>query len=57
MSVLPIVGSELPMDSDEAAVVCTALLDEAVDDVVDGWFECWTVVFPNGFGGCSAGVA
>ena len=35
VSVLPAVGSELPTDSDEAAVVCTALLDEAVDDALD----------------------
>ena len=31
----PAVGSDLPTDSDEAAVVCTALLDEAVDDALD----------------------
>ena len=35
VSVLPEVGSELPTNSDEAAVVYTALLDEAVDDVLD----------------------
>ena len=32
MSVLPVAGSELPADSDRVAVVCTALLDEAVDN-------------------------
>ena len=35
VSVLPDVGSELPTDSDVAAVVCTALVDEAVDDALD----------------------
>ena len=35
VSVLPDVGSELPADSDVAAVVCTALLDEAVDDALN----------------------
>ena len=35
MSVLPEVGSELPKDSDEAAVVCTVLMDAAVDDSLD----------------------
>ena len=35
VSVLPDVGSERPADSDVAAVVCTALLDEAVDDALD----------------------
>ena len=35
VAVLPEVGSELPMDSDGAAVVCMALLDEAVDDTLD----------------------
>ena len=29
------VGSELPTDSDAAAVICTALVDEAVDDALD----------------------
>ena len=33
MSVLPVAGSGLPSDSDEGAVVCTALLDEVVDDI------------------------
>ena len=35
VSVLPDVGSELPVDSDGAAVVCTTLLDEAVDYALD----------------------
>ena len=35
VSVLPEVGSELPADSDGTAVVCTALLDEAVDNALD----------------------
>ena len=35
MSVLPDVGSELPANSDRAAVVCTALVDEAVNDALD----------------------
>ena len=35
MSVLPDVGSEFPADSDRAAVVCTALVDEAVDNALD----------------------
>ena len=35
MSVLPDVGSKLPTDSDEAAVVRTALVDEAVDNALD----------------------
>ena len=35
MSVLPDVGSELLTDSDATAVVCTALVDEAVDDALD----------------------
>ena len=35
VSVLPDVGSELPADSDVAAVVCTTLLDEAVDATLD----------------------
>ena len=35
VSVLPDAGSELPVDSDRAAVVCTALLDEAVDNALD----------------------
>ena len=35
MSVLPVTGSELPADSDKAAVVCTALLDEAVDNALE----------------------
>ena len=34
VSVLLDVGSELPTDSDAAAVVCTALVDEAVDDAL-----------------------
>ena len=32
MSVLPDTGSELPADSDRAAVVCAAPLDEAVEN-------------------------
>ena len=35
VSVLQDIGSELPADSARAAVVCTALLDEAVDDALD----------------------
>ena len=38
MSVLPVAGSGLPADSDKGAVVCMALLDEAVDstkEVID----------------------
>ena len=35
VSVLPDVGSELPADSDVGVVVCTALLDEAVDNALD----------------------
>ena len=35
VSVLPDVGSEIPADSVGAAVVCTALLDQAVDDALD----------------------
>ena len=35
MSVLPDAGSELPADSDEAAVVCVAPVDEAVDGALD----------------------
>ena len=35
MSVLPDAGSELPADSDRAAVVCAAPVDEAVDNVLD----------------------
>ena len=35
MSVLPNIGSELPADSDGAAVVYTALLDEVVDNTLD----------------------
>ena len=35
MSVLLDVGSELPAGSNEAAVVCTSLVDEAVDDTLD----------------------
>ena len=34
VSVLPNVGSELPTDSDAAAVVCMAFVDEAVDDAL-----------------------
>ena len=34
MSVLPDVGSELPTDSDAAALIYTALVDEAVDDAL-----------------------
>ena len=34
VSVLPDVGSELPMDSD-AAVVCTVRVDEVLDDALD----------------------
>ena len=33
MSVLLVAGSELPADSDRGAVVCTALLDEDVDNI------------------------
>ena len=33
--VLPDVGSEIAAGSDEAAVVCTALVDEAVDDALE----------------------
>ena len=33
--VLPDVGSELPADSDVAAMVCTALLNETVDNALD----------------------
>ena len=35
VSVLPDAGSELPADSDMAAVVCTAPVDEAVDNALD----------------------
>ena len=35
MSVLPDAGSELPADSDRAAVVGTAPVDEAVDNALD----------------------
>ena len=35
VSVLPEPGSELPADSDEAATVYTAPVDEAVDDALD----------------------
>ena len=35
VSVLPDVGSELPTDSGAAAMVCTALVDENVDDALD----------------------
>ena len=35
VSVLLDAGSELPADSDRAAVVCTAPVDEAVDDALD----------------------
>ena len=35
MSVLPDVGSELPADYDGDAMVCTALLNGAVDDALD----------------------
>ena len=35
VSVLPDVGSELPTDSDAAAVVRTALVDEVMDDALD----------------------
>ena len=35
MSVLPVAGSQLPADYDRAAVVCTALLDEAVDNTLE----------------------
>ena len=35
VSVLPEVGSEIPEDSDGAALVCTALVDEAVDDALE----------------------
>ena len=35
MSVLPDAGSELPADSDKAAIVCTAPVDEAVDNAFD----------------------
>ena len=40
VSVLPEVGSELPKDSDEAAVVCMVLMDAAVDDSLDIWLVC-----------------
>ena len=35
VSVLPDVGSELPADSNGAAVVCSAPMNEAVDDALD----------------------
>ena len=35
VSVLPDVGSELPVDPDVAAMVCAALLEEAVDSALD----------------------
>ena len=35
VSVLPDVGSELPTDSDEAAVVCAAPVDEVMDGALD----------------------
>ena len=35
MTVLPDVGSELPLDSNGAAVVCSAPVNEAVDDALD----------------------
>ena len=35
MSVLLDAGSELPADSDRAAIVCTAPVDEAVDNALD----------------------
>ena len=54
VSVLLDVVSELPSDSDGAAVVCTVLLDEAVDDAL---VACWAVVVPNGARGCFASYA
>ena len=35
VSVLPDVGSELPTDSDEAAIVCAAPGDEGMDGALD----------------------
>ena len=35
VSVLPDVGSELPTDSDVAAIVRAALVDEVMDDALD----------------------
>ena len=35
VSVLPDAGSELPADSDRAAVICAAPMDEAVDNAWD----------------------
>ena len=57
VSVLPDVGSELPADSDGAAVVCTALLDEAVDNALDVVGLHVGQLFPNGSGGCFVGYA
>ena len=35
VSVLPVDGSELPADSNGAAVVCSAPVNEAMDDALD----------------------
>ena len=48
VSVLPDVASEFPADSNGTAVVCSALVNEAVDDALDvvslrvgqWWFRC-----------------
>ena len=51
VSVLPDAGSELPTDSDRAAVVRAAPLDEAMDNALD---VVGLHVVPDGFGGCFA---
>ena len=58
VSVLPVVGSELPTNSD-AVVDCTARVDEVMDDALVGLSVGQSCVrrSPNGFGGCFAGFA
>ena len=57
VSVLSVVGSELPTDSD-AAVVVTEHVDDVRGDTLDAVDEGgWSVGRPCGFGGGLAGVA
>ena len=56
VSVLPDAGSELPVYSAEAAVVCSAPVDEAVDDALDVvGLHVGELGFPDGFVAADSG--
>ena len=55
VSAMPDVGSELPADSNGVAIVCSAPVNEAVDDALDVvGLRVGQLWFRTGFGGCTA---